>query len=74
MLTFKKDDFVKYIDPQSDLVPLLKDAGWVVEGDEPTEDDDLKSQAKKLGIRGAHLMKAETLEAKIKEALDDNSE
>ena len=31
VLTFKKGGAVKYIDPASSLVPLLKEAGWEIE-------------------------------------------
>lgn len=38
MLTFKKGEDVKFIDPNSDLIPLLEADGWVVELKEvPTE-------------------------------------
>lgn len=31
MLTFKKSDEVKFIDPDSSLIPVLMGQGWVVE-------------------------------------------
>ena len=35
MLTFKKDNQTKIIDPKSNLVSILKKDGWEVEGDKP---------------------------------------
>lgn len=37
MLTFKKDDAVKYIDPKSDLIPILEAEGW--KEDKPAKKD-----------------------------------
>lgn len=33
MITFKKGDWVKYIDPSSTLIDVLKSEGWKAEGD-----------------------------------------
>lgn len=66
MLTFKKDDGVKYIDPISDLIPLLHDLGWkcdqikteseqkalkLDEDKEPDERVALFKKAKMLGLK-----------------------
>lgn len=37
MITFKKGDAVKFIDEGSVVIPVLKEAGWVAEGE--TEQD-----------------------------------
>lgn len=72
-LTFKKGDGVKYIEPGSGLIPRLLEDGWVQECVRAAKQEDdsiaeLKAKAKELGIKGAHLMKKETLVQKIKEA------
>lgn len=75
MLTFKKLDAVKCIDPESKLIPILLEDGW--ECDEvqvELDEDELREQAKELGIKVHHKAKAETIKAKIEEALNDDSE
>jgi len=40
MLTFKKGDLVKYINPESDLIPVLKKDGWVEQKKKPVKSKD----------------------------------
>lgn len=69
MLEFKKDGNLKLIDPESNLIPLLKADGWVVEGEEETalDIDELKAKADALGIKYHHKTGAEKLAKLIEE-------
>jgi len=44
MLTFKKGDFVKYINPESDLIPILRKDGWVEQKKKPVKKKDGNSK------------------------------
>lgn len=73
MLTFKKDDLVKYVDEQSSLVPVLLKDGWKADGvSAPKAEDDnlaaLREEAEALGIKVHHKTGAEKLAALIAEA------
>lgn len=69
---FKKDGGTKLVSEEF-VAKQLIDMGWTCE--EYGSGPDLKKEAKDLGIKGAHLMKPETLKAKIEEAkADDDSE
>lgn len=70
MLEFKKDDKVKLIDPESNLIPLLKADGWDC-GDKGKSGDDeekrlaLLQEAKDLGLKPHHKLKADKLKELI---------
>lgn len=76
MLKFEKDGNVKLIDPNSQLIPILKEDGWIVEGGKVSDDDRLekaKKRASELGLKVHHKAKAETIEAQIAEVENGNS-
>lgn len=66
-LVFKKDEGIKYIDPESKLIPILKADGWKCD-DIPDEREEAMKKAEDLGIKVHHKAKTETILAKIKEA------
>lgn len=69
MITLLKDGGVKCLDDSSSLIPVLKKAGWVVDGEEPSLDiDALKQEAEKLGIKFHHKSSAATIKKLIEEA------
>lgn len=74
MLKFTKGDAVKLIDPESKLIPVLKEQGWVVEGgkaedtDKDSELEALKAEADAMGLKYHHKAGAEKLADLIAEA------
>jgi hypothetical protein len=73
MLTFKKGDWVKFIDPSSTLISVLKAEGWKAEGEvevakEDSNLDALRAEAEVLGLKVHHKTGAEKLSALIAEA------
>jgi len=70
MLKFIKDDCVKIIDPESSLIPVLKEQGWLVEGEKSLEDEleALKAEADALGVKYHHKSGVEKLSALIAQA------
>lgn len=72
MITFKKGDWVKYIDLSSTLIDVLKSEGWKAEGEVNVEPengiDALRAEAEALGIKVHHKTGAEKLAALIAEA------
>lgn len=77
MLKFVKGDDVKFIDQDSTLIQILKDGGWVVEGEPKAEEGDderelLKAQAEALGIKVHHKAGADKIRALIEEAHGDS--
>lgn len=69
MLEFKKNGKLKLIDPESNLIPLLKADGWIVEGEEKAvpDIDELKAKADALGLKYHHKTGAEKLAKLIEE-------
>ncbi len=63
-----KGDAVKFLDDNSTLLEVLKDNGWVVEGEEVNELDALKSEAEALGLKPHHKAGVEKLKEMIAEA------
>jgi len=56
MITLKKGDAVKYIDPSSTLIPVLKADGWKAESkievvQENNDLESLRAEAEALGIK-----------------------
>lgn len=77
MLIFKKDGGEKHIDEESKLIPILIEDGWKCDSIPDVASDDLeglRKRAEELGIKVHHKAKAETIKAKIDEALNDDSE
>ena len=80
MLIFKKDDAVKFIDPQSTLIPILRAAGWRIKGEpdlaeQVTEDQSaqdelaaLRDKARTLGLEFHPRTGDEKLKGLIAEA------
>ncbi len=73
MLTFKKADGVKYVDPNSALIPLLVEQGWVSDDAPKAKEvdgdlDALRAEAEALGLKVHHKTGAEKLAALIAEA------
>lgn len=66
MLTFKKGDAVKFIDPESSLIPVLKHEGWKAEGEEDL--DALRAEAEALGLKPHHKAGADKIRQMIEEA------
>ena len=70
MLKLIKGESVKILDPQSTLIPVLKEQGWKVEG-EKDEDNalaELRAEAEKLGLKVHHKAGAEKIRELIEEA------
>ncbi len=73
MVTMKKAQATKILSPESSLIPLLKEEGWVVEGEECGDEPsitDLRQQARDLGLTFHPATGAERLKARIQEALE----
>lgn len=70
MIRLTKGESVKFLDPQSSLIPFLKHEGWAAEGDEKADDDlaSLRAEAEALGIKFHHKAGAAKLAELIAEA------
>jgi hypothetical protein len=69
MLKFVKDNAVKFISPESSLIPILRHEGWTVEGETVAPDlEALRAEAGALGLKVHHKTGAEKLAELIAEA------
>ena len=66
MLILKKNEEIKYLSPESSLIPILKNEGWSIEGEDNIET--LREEADKLGIEYHHKAGAKKLKELIEEA------
>lgn len=74
MLKFTKLDSVKFIDEDSNLIPILLSDGWVNDDITASKEEDreeLLEKAKGLGLKLHHKTGIEKIKEAIKEAEND---
>lgn len=75
MITLVKDGGVKHLSPESALIAVLKEQGWVVEGEEAFNDEveALRAQAEALGLKIHHKAGAEKIAKLIEDHLSEGN-
>lgn len=70
MLTFTKENAVKYVDHESTLIDVLRKNGWKVEGEKDVDEEleALRAEAELLGLKVHHKTGVDKLRELIAEA------